>query len=255
MATLTNSSAATSSSATEGDVKNYLSSVYAFLADLLGTDSTNKVAALQKLGAVLNGSVVKTGAYTVAASDRGKVIECSGTWTLSVTAVATLSDGFVFAVVNTGSGTITLDPNLSELIDGAAAKTLTPGQFALVYCDGSALYSIGGGGVTSFNGRSGAVTLQQADITSALVTGALGYSPVSKDSGYNGVGSFCLVIPNGIYLNALGYGAAYSGSYLISAYLDSSLIIRSVSNLSGTWRITGGGSSSYGYFTLAQRIA
>lgn len=50
MTTLTNVALATSATATEADVKNFLSSVYNFLAGLFGTDGT-KETAISTLGA------------------------------------------------------------------------------------------------------------------------------------------------------------------------------------------------------------
>lgn len=143
MTTLLASSSATSSTATEGDVKTYLANLRTFMADLLGTDSANKAVVQGLLGNVLNGKLAKTGAYSVVAADRGKVIDCSGTWTMSITAAATLGDGFTFAVWNSGSGTITIDPNLSESIDGSLTKAIGPGKFAIVYCGGSSFGTIG----------------------------------------------------------------------------------------------------------------
>jgi hypothetical protein len=88
----------------------------------------------------------KTSAYTVAVSDYGTTIQCtSGTFTLTLTAAATLADGFAFAVRNDGSGYVTIDPNGSELIDGAASIILTPGESCVVWCNGSAFKTIGRG--------------------------------------------------------------------------------------------------------------
>lgn len=82
--------------------------------------------------------LVKTGAYTVVAGDTGKLIDAtSGTWSLTLPAAATAGDGFLFSV-KAGSGTITIDPNGAELIDGAATLALAPGDAAIVVCTGSA---------------------------------------------------------------------------------------------------------------------
>lgn len=97
------------------------------------------------LGAALNGTVPKSDAYTVVAADRGKVIQCTGTWTLSLTDAGTLGDGFVFGVQNSGAGTITIDPNASETIDGGTTKNLAAGAFVLVYCDGAKFVTVGDG--------------------------------------------------------------------------------------------------------------
>lgn len=73
----------------------------------------------------------QTGAYTIVATDQGKVIEAtSGTWTLGATAVATLGESFSCKFKNTGSGTITFDPNSSETVDGASTYVFGPGMSA-----------------------------------------------------------------------------------------------------------------------------
>lgn len=147
----------------KGTFKAALSSLRAHLAELLG-GTGSQADALAALGSPLNGKVDKVGAYTVVAADRGKVMSCSGTWTLSVADVAVLGDGFVFAVLNSGSGTITIDPYLSQQIDGGATKALSAGKLLVVYCDGAKLTSVGG-------------------LDAATIAAALGYTP--GDAGAN----------------------------------------------------------------------
>lgn len=106
-------------------------------------DDANQAAALTTLGAPLNTTTNLTGAHTVVAADRGKHFNASGTFTISLTAAATLGNGFAFAVRNTGTGTITIDPNAAELIDGAATIILTAGESCLVVCDGTAFNTVG----------------------------------------------------------------------------------------------------------------
>lgn len=144
MTTLLASSTATNAAAQEGHVKTFLDNLRTYMADLLGTDSTDKAAVLGLLGAVLNSKVDKTGAYTVVAADRGKVLNCTGTWTLSITAAATLGDGFCFAIRNSGSGAITIDPNLSEQINGLSTLVIGGGEFVIVYCDAAGFSTVGG---------------------------------------------------------------------------------------------------------------
>ncbi len=144
MTTLLASSTATNAAAQEGHVKTFLDNLRTYMADLLGTDSADKATVLGLLGAVLNSKVDKTGTYTVVVGDRGKVLNCTGTWTLSVTAAATLGDGFCFAVRNSGTGSITIDPNLSEQINGASTLVIGGGEFVIVYCDGVGFSTVGG---------------------------------------------------------------------------------------------------------------
>lgn len=86
--------------------------------------------------------LAKSATYTVAAKDRAKIIDCtSGTFTLSLTAAATLGSGFCVGVFNSGSGTVTVDPAGSETIrtpSGASTTiALTQGQGLILECDGS----------------------------------------------------------------------------------------------------------------------
>ena len=86
-----------------------------------------------------------TGAYTLAASDKGYLIDCtSGTFTLSITAAATLGAGWWCYVGNSGTGFVTLDPNGSETItrEGVALTTwvLWSQEVCLLVCDGTGFY-------------------------------------------------------------------------------------------------------------------
>lgn len=99
----------------------------------------------------------QTSAYTVVVSDLGKVINCtSGTFTVTLTAAATLGPGFNCWIWNSGAGIITIDPTGSETIDGNATITLTANQTTQIICTGSSWYTVGrasaasGGGSNSF---------------------------------------------------------------------------------------------------------
>lgn len=98
--------------------------------------------ALQSLCGVA--TVDKSSAYTVVDADKGKVFNCTGgTFTLSLTAAATLGGGYAFAVRNSGAGVITIDPNGSETIDGVATVSLAAGESCIVSCNGTAFVTVG----------------------------------------------------------------------------------------------------------------
>lgn len=82
----------------------------------------------------------KTGAYTATAAD--EVLLCNGTFTLTLPAAAS-NTRRRYSIRNTGAGTVTIDPNAAELINGAATLALTGGQFSTIVCDGSAWFTIG----------------------------------------------------------------------------------------------------------------
>lgn len=132
----------TSGSVSEGAFKTALSGLRDFLSGLLGAGGTQGPA-LAALGAPFNTVSVKTGTYTVVAGDRGKHFDLSGTFTLGFTAAATLGDGFSVSLRNSGAGSVTVDPNASETLDGSTSVILAPGQSLVVLCDGSSFRSIG----------------------------------------------------------------------------------------------------------------
>lgn len=246
MTTLLASSTATNVAATEGDVKTFLDNIRTYMADLLGTDSANKSAVLTLLGAALNSTVIKTATHTVVAADRGKVFACNGTFTQNIQAAATLGDGFVFAVWNTGSGTITIDPNLTETINGASTSTLLAGKMALIYCNGSAFVSVAGFALADLLALDGAGSGLDADLLdgqegSYYATSAGLATKVPVDVGSGNVGCFRLCSLNA---GSLANNATTSGANINPSG-------------SGTWRNVSGFSLSSSDPTVAmfQRIA
>jgi hypothetical protein len=83
----------------------------------------------------------KTGAYTIVSGDLGTIINCtSGTFTVSLTAAATLGSGFTCTIWNTSAtvaDAITIDPNAAETIDGVATLILRRGEGLDIVCDGT----------------------------------------------------------------------------------------------------------------------
>jgi hypothetical protein len=74
-------------------------------------------------------------------ADYGKTFIASSTFTQTLTAAATLGDGW-FAEYH-ATGVITLDPNSSETINGATTLVLFPGDSCIIVCDGSNFRTIG----------------------------------------------------------------------------------------------------------------
>lgn len=164
MATLPPSSDFTGASVTEGGFKSAMTTLRSYLNDLFGSDSSDKALARETLAVPISGTTAKTGTYTAVAADCGQVLNCTSTWTLTLTSAITLGDGWNVAVANTGSGTITVNTSLSQLIDGATSTTILAGQTKLIHCTGAQFVTVGGG--------SGAVTGQIADyIGSTAPTG------------------------------------------------------------------------------------
>ena len=221
---------------TEAQFKTAITNLRGFLADLLGT-AGSQAAAQVALQALLGAGVdARSGAYTVVAGDRGKLINATGTWTLALTAAATLGAGFAFALRNSGAGVITIDPNASEQIDGATTISVAAGSSCLVVCTGAAWLTVGLAVPISYpisvaNGGTGA--------TSAA--GARGnLAAVGMDHGYNTVGSFCFAgasIAKSTSLAAPGGTVAGSSLRAICQAGQSTAMYGSA--LSGTWRCLG----------------
>lgn len=149
----------TGASVTEGGFKSAISAMRSFLSGLLGTDGATQTA-LATLGAPLSSYIAKSATFNVAAADKGKIFDCTGTWTMGALAAATAGNGFTFGVRNSGTGVITVDPNLTETIDGGATLTINAGESLILYCTGTAWVSIGkssgvpSGSMTAFGGTA-----------------------------------------------------------------------------------------------------
>lgn len=254
MTALPLSTAFTDSAVTEGEFKTAITDQREFLAGLLGSDG-EVATALATLGALGADTVTKTSNYTVLDTDRGKVILCSGTFTLTLTAAATLGDGFTFAVVNTGSGTITIDPNSTEQIDGANTKDIAAGSWAVVFCTGAAFNSIGaipsaytGANIEVFT-SSGSWTVPDG-ITTATITvigggGAGGLGVVgSGEGGDGGVGglaiAYCTNLSGSLSITVGAGGNANGGSGGTSSVTGTGASISSTGGSGGT-NASGGG--------------
>ena len=83
----------------------------------------------------------KTGAYTVVSGDLGTIINCTAnTFTVSLTAAASLGSGFTCTIWNTAtsaSAIITIDPAGAETIDGLSTLTLYQGEGLDIVCNGT----------------------------------------------------------------------------------------------------------------------
>lgn len=97
--------------------------------------------------ASISGNTLRRSARTsntiLAGADNAYLIDItSGSFTQTITAVATLGSGWYCVVRNSGTGDIVLDPNGAELIEGLASLPLPPGGSFLIQCDGTALYAV-----------------------------------------------------------------------------------------------------------------
>jgi hypothetical protein len=97
----------------------------------------NGVSGLSGGGSVSSPVFARSGASAVVAADIGRTLACSGGWTLSLAAAATLGNGFIVALRNVGSGVILVDPAGAETVDGQPSLNLCPGESLTLICDGA----------------------------------------------------------------------------------------------------------------------
>ena len=248
----------TGASVTEGEFKTALANLHLFLSDLLGTDGT-QAGAQAALGAILGaGAATKTAAYTVASTDRGKVIACSGTFAVTLPDASAVGSGFAVAVANYSTGTITVDPFSAQTIDGATTKTLSANTMLVACAVSGEWLTVGGMTLpTASTSQAGIVQLSTSvSSTSATLAATasavkaaydLAASNVSKDNGHNAVGSFVFAY-NTSSSAGIAPGGTVAGSILKPASVlgaennsESHASIRTTGTLSGTWRALGNG--------------
>ncbi len=103
----------------------------------LGTLTSVAVSGLSSLTSISAAIVSKTGAYTATSSDH--TILCGAgneTFTVTLPAASGVS-GIIYNIKNLGTGTITVDGNASETIDGSTAVISTQFASITIHCDGS----------------------------------------------------------------------------------------------------------------------
>jgi hypothetical protein len=98
--------------------------------------------------------------------------------TFSISASATLGSTWFCFVRNDGSGTLTLDPSGSELIDGSTTLVLNQTESAMLVCDGTQIRTVGRGGAStaysisavniSAGGAAGTQTLSASEIAAQI---------------------------------------------------------------------------------------
>lgn len=215
----------TDPSVTEGEFKNALEALHDYLTGLLGVAGTAP-AAQAALGALLGAGVATRSAdYTVLAADRGRVIDCTGTLTLSLTSAAALGAGFAIAVANSGTGMITIDPAASETVGDTETYVIGPAESALLVST-SARWLVFGNRVSS-DGRGAtgtwpiSISGNAATATTAEAVGGVS-NPVRADA-YGTIGEY-RAIEQGAGVT-LTVGATYAGGN-VGAGL-------------GTWRCAG----------------
>ena len=88
------------------------------LSNPLKSSLTTVIAKLDELFSIT--TLAKSAPYTTVASDHTKVIEVTGTTTITLLAAATAGAGYRTTIKNAGTNIVTVDGNGAETIDGAA---------------------------------------------------------------------------------------------------------------------------------------
>lgn len=70
------------------------------------------------------------------------VILCTASLTLTLLSASVAGEGFYITVKNTGSGTVTIDPDASETIDGSLTLSIEAGASAIIICNGTSWTSL-----------------------------------------------------------------------------------------------------------------
>ena len=198
----------------------------------------------------------KTAAYTIVSGDVGKLISFSGgSYTASLTAAATLGNGFYVYIENNAANAqsthaITIDPNASETIDGRSSIVLRQGQRILIVCDGSEWKTVSDfNRAIATNARTSFFNLPEASGAESVAIG-LG-SVASGDNttaiGLNSEASANYATSFGMSSEATAFGSIAAGYNAVSA--GSQSIALGVSRAGGTDSFAAGissNSSSYG---------
>lgn len=79
----------------------------------------------------------------LAAADIGKVFRATAGFTQTLTAAATMADGWWCGYRVESGATVVVDPNGAELIDGASTKSIVGPASGFIWCNGAAFYTIG----------------------------------------------------------------------------------------------------------------
>lgn len=173
---------------------------------------------------LLNGSAVgggasaytisnKTGAYTVVSGDLGAIINCtSGSFTVSLTAAASLGAGFncwIWNTSTTSTDAITIDPNGAETIDGVSTIILRRGEGCQIVCNGTNWDTGDKKTMRGYADNLGPTNIRPVASGDRAVS--IGSSSSATELFSQAFGNFSSATAVGA--SALGYSASASGSY------------------------------------------
>lgn len=89
--------------------------------------------------------------YTFTTSDRAQTkVWGSGTGTVTLPPVSTVGNNWFMLLKNSGTGSLTVDCNLTETIDGGLTKNYAPGESSFIICTGTEFVTVGYGVSSTF---------------------------------------------------------------------------------------------------------
>lgn len=145
----------------------------------------------------------RTGNSILVSADQGHLIKItSGTFTQTVTAAATLGNGWYVMYQNTGTGYVTIDPNGAETINGASTLMIQPDTTYFIISDGTNLLAVL---IDSNPGYLHVIDQKASGVTGgALVAGAFAIRELNTLVGSNTItgsslGSNQIILPAGTY--------------------------------------------------------
>lgn len=197
--------------------------------------------------------IARTSNTILGPSERNTLIDCTGIWTQTFTAAATLGDGWYVYMRNSGTSTIGLDPNGSETIDGLPNGQLRPGMTLLIICDGSAFHCLRVGPPTAIevkeSGTSWTCPLGVRCVKVTVVGGGGSVDANDRAAGGGGaVARYYTVTPGTSYSYAVGAAGTGSGGGGNSTFTDGTTTIQGSGGPGGASSgvTPGGGGSTVG---------
>ena len=196
----------------------------------------------------------KTAAYTVVAGDLGTIINCtSGTFSVSLTAAATLGAGFncwIWNTSTTATHAITIDPSGAETIDGRTTLILRRGEGVRIVCDGTNWQT---GDKKAMRGYADNIDTGAGDAPIASGDGSLALSYASTASGGASVAIGTAATASGLRSLAVGRSATASSSYATAIGANSS--VQGSQAVTGSGAMALGGSYASGADSFAAAVA
>lgn len=144
---------------------------------------------------------IVTTSYTLATTARGTLqVWAGGSGAIALPAAATAGDGFIFALNNTGTGSVTVVPNGSDQIDGASTSVFAQTQSGYIVSSGTAWYTIGKGIANTFTVTL--LNLNVAGSSNITETSAQAQNIIQQFTGLL-TGNIAVIVPNTVQLYVL----------------------------------------------------